>query len=166
MQDYSEDKYRKHGNIFNCIKTYKGVFRMRLCVHVFLKKDDKPLFMYRLRADECTIIYPLQPQIIHTILMKNVMVIKPFKHLVKMIHMTTLYYQLFNYSYYILGLCTVHSESDEQNLILESAKCKSARCNKMIKRPIECAECKTLVWSYNMKKHYKISNPEIQTCPH
>ena len=71
-----------------------------------------------------------------------------------------------SYYNFKLDLNTVQSESDEQNFILESAKCKSARCNKMITRPIECAERKTLVWSYNMKKYYKISNPEIQTCPH
>jgi hypothetical protein len=33
-------------------------------------------------------------------------------------------------------------------------------------RPTECLECKNLVWSYNMKEHYRISHPEIQTCPH
>jgi len=33
-------------------------------------------------------------------------------------------------------------------------------------RPTECSECKNLVWSYNMKEHYRISLPEIQTCPH
>ncbi len=33
-------------------------------------------------------------------------------------------------------------------------------------RPTECSECKNLVWSYNMKEHYRISHPEIQTCPH
>ena len=33
-------------------------------------------------------------------------------------------------------------------------------------RPTEWLECKTLVWSYNMKEHYRISHPEIQTCPH
>ncbi len=33
-------------------------------------------------------------------------------------------------------------------------------------RPTECSECKTLVLSYNMKEHYRISHPEIQTCPH
>jgi len=33
-------------------------------------------------------------------------------------------------------------------------------------RPTERSECKTLLWSYNMKEHYRISHPEIQTCPH
>jgi hypothetical protein len=33
-------------------------------------------------------------------------------------------------------------------------------------RPTECSECETLEWSYNMKEHYRISHPEIQTCPH
>jgi len=33
-------------------------------------------------------------------------------------------------------------------------------------RPTGRSECKTLVWSYNMKEHYRISHPEIQTCSH
>jgi len=33
-------------------------------------------------------------------------------------------------------------------------------------KPIECAECKTLVWSYKMKEHYRISNQKIQACFH
>jgi hypothetical protein len=29
--------------------------------------------------------------------------------------------------------------------------------------PTSCSECKTLVWSYNMKEHYRISHPKIKT---
>ena len=39
-----------------------------------------------------------------------------------------------SYSNLILGLCTVQSESDEENFILENAKCKFKLpiCNKMV----------------------------------
>ncbi len=33
-------------------------------------------------------------------------------------------------------------------------------------RLTECSECKNLVWSCNMKEHYRISHPEILTCSH
>ena len=60
--------------------------------------------------------------------------------------------------FFFLGKCDYFWDFSKTKTISNSNPCQN--------RPTECSECKNLVRSYNMKEHYRISHPEIQTCPH
>ena len=63
-----------------------------------------------------------------------------------------------NKRFNVVSKCDYFWDFSKAKTIYNSNPCQN--------RPTECSECKNLVWSYKMKDHYRISHPEIQTCPH
>ncbi len=74
-------------------------------------------------------------------------------------------YSHLSVSIWLISCQIYHAQPAKCDYFWDFSKTKTIS-NPCQNRPTECSECQNLVWSYNMKEHYRIFHPEIQTCLH